>query len=472
MIDLTPKYAIIPAKDKLIIPDLPDVFGASLGGLQAGATSVQQGSGNDVFKISEKGIHLGAAEFADAPFSVSMAGVITGLSLTVSTLDIGGNDASSFHVDIDGNMWLGATSFASAPTKINSAGVATITSGTIGGFTLSSTALTASNLILDSSGQRISLGSSNDIVILDADDATYRLWVGHATAASAPFSVSKAGAVVASSITITGATITSSTVNNSELTFNDSFGDGSDGDVTISANTTLTRDMYYNNLTIDSTKILTTAGYRIFVKGTLTNNGTISNSGSDAVAGAAGAAGAAGYYNGGNDGGSSDNNGGNAGNPSLGGAGGAGGGGGTGGTVTAPSATLGGFRHYIAAVTMRSTTTAGTHSAISGGAGGGGGLTSGSAGGGGGGGGGVLMVAAKIIDNSSGIIKSNGGDGADGVGGDAGGGGGGGGGVVVIIYNSLTLGTETASGGTKGLKSGAGADGVDGSAGLVLKLPI
>jgi fibronectin-binding autotransporter adhesin len=89
-------------------------------------------------------------------------------------------------------------------------GTLTATSGTIGGFTLGSTTLTATNLTLDSSGQRITLGSSNDIVILDADDGTYRLWIGNATAASAPFSVTKAGAVTASNITITGGSVVTS----------------------------------------------------------------------------------------------------------------------------------------------------------------------------------------------------------------------------------------------------------------------
>lgn len=53
------------------------------------------------------------------------------------------------------------------------------------------------------------------------------------------------------------------------------FGDGSDGDVTISSNVTLTRDMYYNNLTINATRVLSPDGYKIYVKWTLTNNGII-----------------------------------------------------------------------------------------------------------------------------------------------------------------------------------------------------
>ncbi|MBM3131956.1 MAG: hypothetical protein FJZ95_02840, partial [Chloroflexi bacterium] len=49
-----------------------------------------------------------------------------------------------------------------------------------------------------------------------------------------------------------------------EIALHGTFGDGSDGDVTISADTDLTRDMYYNTLTVNSTKILSTKGYRIF----------------------------------------------------------------------------------------------------------------------------------------------------------------------------------------------------------------
>ncbi len=52
------------------------------------------------------------------------------------------------------------------------------------------------------------------------------------------------------------------------------FGDGSDGDVTISTNTTLTRDMYYNNLTVNTAVTLNPAGYRIFVYWTTTLTGT------------------------------------------------------------------------------------------------------------------------------------------------------------------------------------------------------
>lgn len=57
---------------------------------------------------------------------------------------------------------------------------------------------------------------------------------------------------------------------------NDSlYGNGADGNVVIASNTTLARDMYYNNLTINANCHLNTNGYKVFVKGTLTLNGNI-----------------------------------------------------------------------------------------------------------------------------------------------------------------------------------------------------
>ena len=57
------------------------------------------------------------------------------------------------------------------------------------------------------------------------------------------------------------------------------FGDGSDGAVVISTDTTLTRDMYYTDLTINATKTLFTNWYRIFGTGTLSGAGIINNDG-------------------------------------------------------------------------------------------------------------------------------------------------------------------------------------------------
>lgn len=73
----------------------------------------------------------GSVEFNDGTFRGA---------LTATTIDIGGADATSFHVDINGNLWLGDAAFASAPFKVSNAGAltassVTITGGTIGGST-------------------------------------------------------------------------------------------------------------------------------------------------------------------------------------------------------------------------------------------------------------------------------------------------------------------------------------------------
>lgn len=56
------------------------------------------------------------------------------------------------------------------------------------------------------------------------------------------------------------------------------FGDGSDGDVVISTDSSLSRDMYYENLTVNAGVTLTTMSWRIFVRGKLSLYGIIDNS--------------------------------------------------------------------------------------------------------------------------------------------------------------------------------------------------
>lgn len=76
------------------------------------------------------------------------------------------------------------------------------------------------------------------------------------------------------------------------------FWDGSDWDVVISVNTTLTSDMYYNNLTVNTWVTLDPAWYIIYVAGTLTLSGTAKiirngNNGGNASGNTPGAASAA-----------------------------------------------------------------------------------------------------------------------------------------------------------------------------------
>ena len=73
---------------------------------------------------------------------------------------------------------------------------------TIGGWTLGATTLTGGDVTLSSDGN-ITVGTLNNVVRLSTTDATYRLWIGNATAASAPFRVTPAGVVTAADINLT-----------------------------------------------------------------------------------------------------------------------------------------------------------------------------------------------------------------------------------------------------------------------------
>jgi hypothetical protein len=203
------------------------------------------------------------------------------------------------------------------------------------------------------------------------------------------------------------------------------YGDGSDGDATISTSTTLTRDTYYRNLTISSQ--LDPGGFRLFVSGTLTfrNGSSITREGglSGQTSGTLGGSGSGGGA------GTQPN--------SLGGDGGGGVG------ATPPSVAAGGagvFHSALAAITGRSL----DGTIVRGGAGGNGVF--------GGSGGGVIVVAARnVAVTGSASIEANGYVGCC----DSTADGGGGGVVVVISTSAQPAGLALSAQGGKAVSGGA-----------------
>jgi len=108
-------------------------------------TSGDYSDAGTFFNLSDGSIT--SAQFAiDSSGNASFAGDISGASGTFTgdlsgsnisggTIDIGGSDSTSFHVDSSGNMWLGASTYAGAASKfrVSSAGVLTASSATITG---------------------------------------------------------------------------------------------------------------------------------------------------------------------------------------------------------------------------------------------------------------------------------------------------------------------------------------------------
>jgi hypothetical protein len=239
------------------------------------------------------------------------------------------------------------------------------------------------------------------------------------------------------------------------------FGYGIDGDATISGTNTLTRDMYYSNLTINANSVLVTASFRVFVRNTCTINagGAIRNNGGNA-GGAPGFGPFSQTLGGGGTGASGLDPGdvmGEAASDVVNAAGGNGGqggfyvvNGGSGGIAIPVTAANGGTN----ILRVLPNATLGRNLAnvlVAGGAGGGaGGGNFDSQCGSGGGGGGVIMLAARII-TGTGSIQARGGAGSVAAGGSGSGGGGGGGGCVIVVSDQAPSGiTIDVSGGAAG----------------------
>ncbi len=149
----------------------------------------------------QSGLWIGAKTFADAvagTFAVGLDGVLyaTGAvisgAISASTIDIGGADATSFHVDVAGNMWLGAATLGAAPFSVTNAGVMTATSGTFSGTI---------------SGGTIDIGGADSTSF--HVDASGNVWAGNATLSGAPFKIESDGDLTATSFSLVSANIIS-----------------------------------------------------------------------------------------------------------------------------------------------------------------------------------------------------------------------------------------------------------------------
>lgn len=330
---------------------------------------------------------------------------------------------------------------------------------------------------------------------LGNDGGTYKFSIGDTTTSN--------------SLTWDGSTLT---VNGSVITGQPIFGDGSDGDVVISGDTSLTRDMFYDDLTIDTTKTLNPAGFRICVRGILTLSGTGKIARNGNTGGNATAAAGTTHGNGGSGASAVD-----SGSISGATAGVAGGNGGDGGTVNGADGANAGVAGTAGGTVNKSIGSAGI-SGVTGGAGGTGFYGVGGSPGSGGAAGATTTVynlpknifnaynlfdvkatgaldtfAGDLLRSSIGSGGSGGGQGGAGTSGSPRGGGGGGGGgsgspgpIVVVCARVITgTGSIEAKGGTGGNGGngaaatvgdgskavgggGGGAGGVGGSGGVLV----
>lgn len=99
--------------------------------------------------------------------------------------------------------------------------------GTIGGWSLTDSLLNQNNARLSSTGY-IELGGANtdNIIRIDANDPTYRVWIGRNSSSTAPFKVTKEGVLYASGAVISGNSQFSGTISvGSDLSDGGTIGD-------------------------------------------------------------------------------------------------------------------------------------------------------------------------------------------------------------------------------------------------------
>lgn len=218
---------------------------------------------------------INATSLTDTAGTVGMSSAVTGGD---DIRFFAGNvtpSSAPFRVTESGALVASNATITGAVTATSGSftGSLTSSSGTIGGWTLGATTLTGGDAVLASSGN-LTLGTGNDVFRASADNATYRLWIGHATAGSAPFRVTKAGAVTSSNLTVTGGSITGVTAEFGSTVVLDSDGitidegPGIDNSVKWTDGSFIQSDSNLMTIGADSTLIFTAGTWTVLFSGT------------------------------------------------------------------------------------------------------------------------------------------------------------------------------------------------------------
>jgi hypothetical protein len=176
----------------------------------SGSGAISSGSGVVIYRGGIVGATNGAVKFSiDASGNATFAGQLSaptgnigGWTIGASSL-YGGSSTSRVGLEVDavsGNVaiYAGSETKATAPFRVTNTGNVTATSGTVGGWTLSSNALTG--------------GSTSTTVGLEVDSTSgnIAIYAGGATKATAPFRVSNTGALTCTNVTLSGYIIATS----------------------------------------------------------------------------------------------------------------------------------------------------------------------------------------------------------------------------------------------------------------------
>jgi hypothetical protein len=203
-----------------------------IGGWTLAATSLTAGSGSTRVGLDSGGtnpaFYAGSATPGAAPFRVTAAGALTatsgvigGWTLSATSLTAG-SGATTVGLDNGGTnpaFYAGSATPGSAPFRVTAAGVLTATSGTVGGWTMAATTLSATNITLTNGAANTAnitagTGSTAGGINSAAAGADIVFWAGdtHANRATALFKVTAAGALTATSGVIGGWTLSATSL--------------------------------------------------------------------------------------------------------------------------------------------------------------------------------------------------------------------------------------------------------------------
>lgn len=196
---------------------------------------LQVGYGSEVFRVDKDGMWAGAEDFASAPWTVDWQGNMTATSITISgyiptggaLTDIGAGNITSTYIGTNAITTTKINSNAITTAKINAGAITTakiatnaVTANEIAANTITASQIAASTITGTqiSASAKIVAGTGNNVGVLDGAHATYRIYAGHATAASAPFRVTQTGSMTATSGAIGGWTLGSTTLTATNVT--------------------------------------------------------------------------------------------------------------------------------------------------------------------------------------------------------------------------------------------------------------
>jgi len=189
--DITPEYNLIPAKEKIQVPEIDYQMGDQLGGQVLGSDARYWGSGEAVGVMDENGLYIGSTDYSTAPFWVNMSGAVVASSLTVTggTIKSG---KTSFTDSTNSGYYLGTEGIYAGDAADATKFKFNITTGAIDfiGASISSPIITSiqsgseiaiqgwqSDLTFTSTNYRIAAWSSGTITLLDG--TTYSIDAGN-----------------------------------------------------------------------------------------------------------------------------------------------------------------------------------------------------------------------------------------------------------------------------------------------------